>query len=124
MSVHGVVDGADGHPIENARITLLPPQGAGSPAATTVTSDPRGCFFLYQRAGPENPVYRLTVDSPGRKPVSVDVHSGRLSTLRVTLAAETGADPSTAIPIPRSQRPLLYEARCEPAVKASSISLH
>ena len=123
VRVHGVVDDPGGRPIENARISLLAP-GQGEPAAAPVTSDARGCFFVYGRAGSETRPFRLTVDSPGHKPATATVPPRRLIILRVVLAGEAGADGSTAVPIPRSERPLLYEARCEPAANAGSISLH
>jgi hypothetical protein len=122
VSVHGVVDETDGRPIENARITLQLP-GAGPPGITAVTSDPKGCFFLYETVRPEGRVYDLVIESPGHKSLSVVVPSRQPNLLHVTLAAETGADPSKATPIAPSDRPLLYEVRCEPAVRASNISL-
>ncbi len=124
VRVHGVVDGPDGRPIENARITLLAP-GQGGPAAAPVTSDARGCFFLTTEGPVPRPAsFASPSTRPAIKPVTAAVPPRRLIILRVMLAGEAGADRSTAVPIPRSDRPLLYEARCEPAVQAGSISLH
>ncbi len=122
VSVHGVVDETDGRPIEDARITLHLP-GEGPPGTTAVTSDPKGCFVLYERSRPDSRVYNLTIESRGHKTLCVAVAPGHLSILHVTLAAESSADQSRAMPIAPSDRPLLYDARCEPAVSASSISL-
>jgi len=123
VSVRGVVETVDEHPVAKAVVTLQP-EGADAHAVTAL-SDPNGCFDLFQTIPQHHGDYHLLVDLPGYKPLSIPVAAGPDNLLLLMLEPATGGGSSTARPISSSERYLRYATPCESLVHAaSSLTLH
>ena len=120
--VKGVIQTADEQPIANASVTLHSGEPAGHSLADT--SEPNGCFDLFETIARHQDGYILVVDSPGYKPLRIAVAVRLENLLLVTLEPTASSKPSEARPIRSAERYLRYGVPCEPEVKANSLSLH
>ena len=120
--VKGVIQTADEQPIANASVTLHSGEPAGHSLADT--SEPNGCFDLFETIARHQDGYILVVDSPGYKPLRIAVAVRLENLLLVTLEPTASSKPSEARPIRSVERYLRYGVPCEPEVKANSLSLH
>ena len=119
--VKGVILTADEQPIANASVTLQPGESAGHSLAGS--SEPNGCFDLFETIGRRQDGYILVVDSPGYKPLTIPVPVRLENLLLVTLEPTGSSKPSAARPIRSAERHLRYGLPCEPEVKANSLTL-
>lgn len=122
VSVHGVIETPQQLPIAQASVTLRSEQPGAH--AVSGSSEPTGCFNLFETIPRNHGDYHLFVESPGYKPVSVPIAPRLDNLLVVTLVPETSAASSTIRPISSSERYIRYATPCEPLVNANSISLH
>jgi hypothetical protein len=120
--VKGVIQTADEQPIANASVTLLPGEPAGHSLAGS--SEPNGCFDLFETIARHQDGYILVVDSPGYKPLRIAVAVRLENLLLVTLEPTASSRPSAARPIRSAERYLRYGVPCEPELKANSLTLH
>ena len=120
--VKGVIQTADEQPIANASVTLHSGEPAGHSLADT--SEPNGCFDLFETIARHQDGYILVVDSPGYKPLRIAVAVRLENLLLVPLEPTASSKPSEARPIRSAERYLRYGVPCEPEVKANSLSLH
>ena len=122
VSVQGVIQTADEQPIANASVTLRPGGTAGHSLA--VSSDPNGCFDLFQTIARHQNDYTLVVDSPGYKALRIALAGHLQNILLVTLEPTASSKPSAARPIRSAERYVRYGVPCEPEFKANSLTLH
>lgn len=120
--VHGVIQTNDEHPVAHASLILR----SGEPGEHQLigSSEPSGCFDLFETIRRNHGDYYLFVDLPGYKPVRVPIAPRLDNLLLVTLEPETSAASSTVRPISSSERYIRYATPCEPLVTGSSITLH
>jgi hypothetical protein len=122
ISVKGVIATDDDHPIANALITLQPGERAGRSFAGS--SEPNGCFNLYETIPRDQGRYLMVVESPGYKPLSIPVAVRVENLLLVTLEPTASSRPSAARPISPGERYARYVSPCDPEFKANSLTLH
>jgi len=120
--VKGVIKTADEQPIANASVTLQPGEPAGHSLAGS--SEPNGCFDLFETIARHQNGYTLVVDSPGYKPLKIAVAVRLENLLLVTLEPTASSKPSEARPIRSPERYLRFGVPCEPEVKGNSLTLH
>ena len=121
VSVKGVIQTPEEKPIANASLMLLPEDMAGHSLAGS--SEPNGCFDLYETIDRHQSRFLLVVDSPGYQPLRIAVEAHE-SLLLVTLEPITSPEPSDARPISSSERKIRYGVPCEPEVTGRSLTLH
>jgi hypothetical protein len=122
VSVKGVIRTIDDRPIANASVRLQPRDPAGRSFAGS--SEPNGCFDLYETIGRDQRGWVMVVEVPGYKPVSIDVAVRKENLLLVAMAPSAAIEASIARPISPSERYVVYASPCEPEVRASSLGLH
>ena len=122
VSVKGVIRTADEQPVANASVTLRPGEPAGHSLAGS--SDPNGCFDLFETIARHQNGYVLVVDSPGYKPLSIAVAVRVENLLLVTLEPTANSKPSAVRPIRSAERYMRYGVPCEPEDNANSLTLH
>ena len=122
VSVKGVIQTADEQPVANASVTLRPAEPAGHSLAGS--SDPNGCFDLYETIARHQDGYVLVVDSPGYKPLSIPVAVRVENLLLVTLEPAANSKPSAVRPVRSAERYMRYGVLCEPEYNANSLTLH
>jgi hypothetical protein len=120
--VRGVIQTSDQQPIADASVTLRPGKLVGDSLAGS--SEPNGCFDLFETIGRHQDRYILVVDSPGYKPLAIAVADRVENLLLVTLEPTGSSKPSEARPIRSAERYIRYGLPCEPEVKANSLTLH
>jgi len=120
--VKGVIQTADEQPIASASVTLLSGEPAGHSLAGS--SEPNGCFDLFETIGRHQDDFILVVDSPGYKPLSIAVTVRVENLLLVILEPKASSKPSAARAIRSAERYMRYGAPCEPEYKANSLTLH
>ena len=120
--VKGVIQTTDEQPIANASVTLRPGEPAGHSLAGS--SEPNGCFDLFETIARHQDGYILVVDSPGYKPLRIAVAVRLENLLLVTLEPTASSKPSAARPIRSAERYLRYGVPCDPEFKANSLTLH
>jgi hypothetical protein len=120
--VKGVIQTADEQPIANASVTLRPGEPAGHSLAGS--SEPNGCFDLFETIARHQDGYTLVVDSPGYKPLRIAVAVRLENLLLVTLEPTASSKPSAARPIQSAERNIRYGVPCDPEFKANSLTLH
>ena len=120
--VKGVIQTDDEQPIANASVTLLPGEPSGHSLAGS--SEPNGCFDLFETIGRHQDDFILVVNSPGYKPLSIAVAVRVENLLLVTLEPRANSKPSAARPIRSAERYMRYGVPCDPEYKANSLTLH
>jgi hypothetical protein len=120
--VRGVIQTADEQPIANVPLTLRPAEPAGH--SLSGSSEPNGCFDLFETIARNQDGYILVVDLPGYKPLRIAVAVRLENLLLITLEPIASSKPSTAKPIRSAERNIRYGVPCEPEVKANSLTLH
>jgi hypothetical protein len=120
--VQGVIQTSDKQPIANASVTLRPGEPAGHSLA--VSSDPNGCFDLFETTARHQDGYVLVVDSPGYKPLTIAVAVRLENLLLITLEPTATSKPSAARPIRSAERYVRYAVPCDSEVKANRLTLH
>jgi hypothetical protein len=110
VSAHGIVRTSDGGPVVDASVTLTEPETGRVTARSS--SDPRGCFSVYEPVEPGDRAYVLRISSPGRKPIEIVVRMQEAPLLFVTLAGEASSDESAARPVVPRERGSVYEVPC------------
>src|SRR5512140_1160002 len=93
VSVQGVVRSPDGAPVPDATFTLRNAREAG--VAMHSSTRENGCFGIFRSTDETDLPFVLTVEAPSRKPLTLDVRSGRAGLVVFTLAPETGGGESS-----------------------------
>jgi hypothetical protein len=122
VSIRGVIQTADEQPIANASVTLRPGESAGH--ALDGSSEPNGCFDLFETISRHQDGYILVVDSPGYKPLRIAVAVRLENLLLITLEPTASSKPSAARPIRSAERYIRYGVPCDTEFSAHSLTLH
>ncbi len=118
----GVIQTADEQPIADASVTLLPGQPSGHSLAGS--SEPNGCFDLFETIARHQDGFTLVVDSPGYKPLRIAVPVRLENLLLVTLEPKASSKPSAARTIRSAERYMRYGIPCDSGYNANSLTLH
>jgi hypothetical protein len=119
--VHGVIQTADERPIANTSVTLQSGEPTGRSLAGS--SEPNGCFDVFETIARHEGDYTLVVDAPGYKSLRIGVAVRVENLLLVTLEPTDSSKPSGARPIRSAERYGRYGVPCEPEF-ANSLTLH
>ena len=121
VSAHGIIKTPNGNPVADATLTLTDSETGKITAHSS--SDPRGCFSVYEPVESGDRSYALHISAPGHKPLVLTVRMHEKTLFLVTLAGDESPDESASRPIDPRERSVLYDAACVPLVRGGGIGL-